>query len=421
MAGATYPVTTTTALNKIWRKVQTGVQAGLQFMIEEYQWLDEMRKFDINFSTREVIVPLDIHEDVGVASIPEDGWEARPYTPNVEELFLTWIDLNKRFTFTRRARQIDVHSRAAMITRQFAFQGKKAVQAIGRRYGDMHWGYSNGVSAVTSTVAAAQTSGTYVIKDAYGMTSLNNAAYLANLFRENEWVALIRSGSLVANAIGKVTAVNAATPSIDVTWNGSVTSADGDQIVLANSVENTTIDGTDYNRAIVGVLDILHSTSVHGLSSATVADWSPSTADTSTGGRMDGVKFRTIVHNMHNKGGGYPNQVCVAQGVQRDMISLERQSLRFRSPFSLEIDGDITARGADIKTSRRVPNGYFIGKDKKSHRKLMLLPNKPQQPVWDDGDKLQDRPVWAFTLDLPIQNVCLNRKNFGFFSGQTEQ
>ena len=219
MATATYNVTTIANVNKIWRKVQTAVQQGAEFMSEEYENLSKLRKFDVDWSAREITVPLDINQELGVASIPEGGFEARPSSVNVEELSLTWILMNARFTVSKTAKWIDQRNRNAMIERQMRFQAKKKLQAIGRRFGEYFYGFSTGVICDTST-DATQSSGTYALLDAYGIAGLGPAGNnfnVTNFFEVGDYVALIRADALVTNAIGVITAVTPATPSIAVT------------------------------------------------------------------------------------------------------------------------------------------------------------------------------------------------------------
>ena len=53
-----HPVTTTAELNEIWRRAYGGIQPGLQCMVEEYSWLEELPEIDVEFATREIVVPL---------------------------------------------------------------------------------------------------------------------------------------------------------------------------------------------------------------------------------------------------------------------------------------------------------------------------------------------------------------------------
>src|SRR5690242_19552058 len=99
MSTATYSVSTSaTTLANIWRKVQAGIIVSFQFGVEEWNWLSKLKKFDVDWSAREITAELDVNDDIGTASIPEGGFEARPSSPTTATATLTWILLNKRFT-----------------------------------------------------------------------------------------------------------------------------------------------------------------------------------------------------------------------------------------------------------------------------------------------------------------------------------
>lgn len=413
------PTTSSAGLNKLWRKVQGKLQTGLNFVSEEWSELKSLKNFEIDWSAREITVPIDIVEGTGVASIPEGGWEARPSSPNVEEITLTWVLFNKRFTATKTAKYIDKHNPQAELKKQLVYQGMKAVQALGRHYSDYFYGYGTAILARTST-NATQASGVYTLDQGYDAT-VTNGAFITDKFKVGDWVALIRAGALVTNGIGQVTAVTAATPSITVTWNGSVDADANDFIVKANSLENTTIDGTDYNRGLTGLLDIAKSASVHNLSSASVANWSVAGADT-TGGRLSGMRIHKAKDEIANYGGGKGKRLILSQGVYRDLVAQMQGALRFSDPMSLELDGEVKSKGLSFFKSRRVPPGYAFMFDGDSLFKMTLLPNPDgENPSWEDGDKLQDQSGYVFSLDWPMQMVVTNRKNFYYYSGLTEQ
>lgn len=421
MAVGTVDATTTSELNVLWRKVQSDVQQGLNFEVEEYDHLMSLKKFNVNMSTREITVPVDIQRGYGVASITEDGYEAFPSSPNGRELSLSWIDVNKRFTFTRRARWVQQYSRQAMLEDQFKYQSAKAMEAVAAHVGDYMYGYSTAYLAMVDDAGGSLTAGTshtVPLQNGYGNTAVTNAAYICRMFVVGDRVALIRSGALVES--GTITAVTPATPSIGVTWDASCDPADDDYIVKANSMETSALAGTDYNRGLPGFLDITQSTSLHGLSSATEANWAASVND-SSGGRLTGIDIRYADQEIQNWGGGRLTDMWIAQGVERDMIAQQQAAVRFNSPMGMEIDGDIKRKGTTFHSSRRVPPGMAIGYDKDAICKLSLLSGKPGEPVWDDGEKLENRPIWAFGIDLPIGMVCLNRRKTAIYTGRTEQ
>lgn len=423
MAAATYtPTTSSSGLNKIWRKVQGELQQGLQFMSEEWEALDDLENFDIDWSAREITVPIDINEGAGVASIPEGGYEARPSSPNVEEITLSWVLFNKRFTASKTARWIDTKNPEAELKKQLVYQGMKAVQDLGRHFSDYSYGYSTGVLALTDSDLAGGTD-TLTLKDAYGdaTTNIDTAAYLAAMFKVGDWVAAINDSTLVTSGIGEITAITAATPSIAVTWNGSASDTTNDlKIVKANSLENTTLAGTDFNKGLVGWLEMLTSTSVHSLASSSVANWSVAYSDTAAG-RFSGVKLHRAKDEIRNEGGGKVTDMVIDQGVYRDLIALQQAALRFSDPFAMELDGDVKSKGMKIFSSRRVPPGMVILYDRKSVKRMSLLPKPGERLAWSDGEKIKDQSGYVFCLDFPCQRVVTNRKNLAYFQNQTSQ
>ena len=424
MTQATYTVTPSSSINKIWRKIQTPLQEGAQFMSEEWESIGDLKEFDVDWSTREILFPVDLNSDAGVASIGEGAAEARPMSPNAEEGSVSPILFNKRFTISKTAKWIDQRSRAAMVERQIRWSGMKALQAVGRRFSEYFWGFSTGYMAQTST-NATQASGTYTIANAYGVSGLGpttNSFNVANFFEVGDSVALVRSGALVTNAIGVITAISTTTPSLDITWAGSVDSDADDYIVFANSLENTTLSGgTDYNRGLIGILDQMTTASICGISSSSVPKWAPGYSSTAAG-RFTGIKYRKMRQGADNKGGGKIDTLWWSNGVENDVVDQYEAAVRFNDPFGMEIDGTVKTKGVSIKTSRKVPNGYVFGWDaKKSVKKITLLPKPSGTPVWEDGDKLENSSGFIFSMDFPVGLLTTNRGNMAYLSNQTEQ
>src|SRR5690606_13353859 len=119
---------------------------------------------------------------------------------------------------------------------------------------------------------------TIPLKNAYGSSSIPGTtaaqkAFIADKFKVGDQVALVNpgGGTLVTNAIGKVTAVNPATPSITVTWiPGNVDPSDGDYVVLANGANASVLAHTSYNRCLVGLLEMMTRSEEHSLNSSHV-------------------------------------------------------------------------------------------------------------------------------------------------------
>lgn len=420
MAAATYSVTTSSSgVNKLWRKVQGDIADGFGFDVPEYDFVEMLKDYKIDVSAREFTVPVDITEGAGIADIEEGGDEAMPYTPNLEELTLGYQTMNGRFTASVTAQILDRNHRRAELRRQIVYQGAKKIQDLARHWGDYFYGFREGYLAQTST-NATQASGTYTLLNAYGQSTMNNAALVADKFKVNDRVALIRAGALVTNAIGTVTAVSASTPSIDVTWNGSVDSDANDYVVKANSLENTTIAGTSYNKGMTGITDACVTASVHGLSSASVANWSNSYANT-TAERFNGITFRRMKQSIEFYGGGKLDRLILAPGVYRDVVSLQSAALRFDDPWMLELDADLKTKGVKLLQTKRVPNGWGYGFDSRHFRKLDVMPRVDSGFSWEDGHRMENKNAYVFPITYLTGLVVTNRKCLTYVSQKTEQ
>lgn len=425
MAPATYAITTSkTDLNGLWRKVQSKLRVAANFMYQEWDDLLNFTNFDVDWSTREITAPFDLAEGVGIASIVEGGYEARPSSPAPVDASFTWCWLNGRFTVSKSSRIIQQKNAGAMLANQMKWQGRKKLEAMGRWISDSFYGFSTAVRAkVSSLVNNTTTVITVVLKDAHGIAGLGSTGsapfWVMNLVKKDEWVAFVRAGVLVANSIGQITLATPATPSVDVTFAVAPTLAANDQLVLANSLENTTLEGTDYNKGLNGVLDAMTSVSLQGISSATYPLWQPSYADTAAG-RFTNIGLRRMKQAISNSGGGTLTDIRWSFGVENDVFAQLQAGLRYDDISAMEMDGNPRAKGVTMTSTRAVPPGYVFGWDRKSVGKMVLLP-KPDAPTWGDAEKIPDRSAYVLPLDYPCQMVWLNRGNLAYASAKTEQ
>lgn len=426
MATLGYSVTTAgTDLAKIWRKIQGPLRIGFNAKCEEWGWLQDLKEYRVDHSAREVLFPVDITPETMGAAIPEGGKEANPLTTAPQEATLAFTQINKRFTRSHLAKYLDKWSSAGQIEDQMKYQGRKCLEGIVNYVGRMFYGFSTGIVAENVTDATGAGPTAYTIRDAYDVDAIDNAAFLAGFFQINDRVALLDGGALVTNAIGTISAKSAVTPSITVTWLGSVDADPGDDIVFANSVENTTIAGTDFNRWIVGLLDGTTSTSVHSLSGATHPLWT--SFQDASGGRFDLAKLRAGQYAIQNNGGGKLNRLIVANGVLTDMTIQEKSAVRWSDAMSMEFDGGVKVRSTAIVTSRKVPPGYVFGLDDgKAVFRWNLTPMPDQDGTFPDDafytneDKLQDTSADAYSLDQVIAMAWQNRSCAAVWSALTE-
>ena len=428
MAAATYSVTTGSSdLVKLARKVQGPLMTGYATECDELTWHNKLKRFKLAASQREVTAPLDIVRARGQgSSITEGGYEANPITTAPNELTFTFIHRNHRYSFSRTAELLGSQGSAADVFDKMKFQARKIREAMCEHFAFATYGYSTGVVALTST-NATQSSGTYTLKDLYGEADLDTAASLAQPFGVGSRVALRRSGSIVTNAIGSVTAVSDANGTIDVTWNGSVDSNDADEVLFANSLENTTLaGGTDHNKFPIGFLDVSNTASIHGLSSATATLWNVALAD-SSGGRFGFVKLRRGQNAIRNKGGGDPDTLVMAQAVEADMTDNLMAASRYNNTLAMQLDGATVIKGVEIKGTRWTPDSRAWLFDSSSVNVWHPVGQMPDAsgmlPDSSDNlvitDKLQDISGKAVGVDYIYARVFTNRGNIAYYSGLT--
>jgi hypothetical protein len=413
-------------LAKNFRKIQGPMITAYKKATPEWDWYDDIPEEDITISAREMTVPVDIQRQGGTAVIPEAGYEAQTFTAPLQEITLSWANLNQRWFTSFTSKYLAQRNAGGMVTgaAQLKYQAAKAMQAISIRTQQMFYGETTGVVCQTSTIAT-QASGTYALTAGYGQAGITDTTFCASFFALNDWVALVRAGALVTNAIGEITAIDNVN-GITVTWIGSVTSAANDNIVFANNSINATAatlaTGTDYNGWPVGLLSANNDTTVHGLSGGTYPDWNPAYTS-ATAGRFSAVKMRRAIQEIQNKyaaSGGF--DVLLAQGVDRDLFSAERGAVRYADPENMQLDGSYKYKGVRFLTSPAIPNGYVFVKAKGAIGKFSLLP-KPDEStgaVWDDGWKAEDRNGLKFSVDWPFAFVVKARRGLAQFSNQTE-
>ena len=252
MATATYTPTlssdATLGLANLWRKIQAGVVVAFQFGVEEWNWIQKLKKFNVNWSAREITLELDINDDVGTAMIQEGGYEARPSSPTSVTATITLVRANKRFTITKDAQYIQQQQGTrGQLESQLKWQSKKAIDGIRRKIGDMFYGTSTGTAALAGT----QSSQSVPLTGLYGVSGLGTSTSnrkASDLFRVNDVVSFLNpsGNTLRASQFNTVTAVTAAGLAFGAV-PGTITAAD--LAVFCNNLENTT--NTEIGRAHV--------------------------------------------------------------------------------------------------------------------------------------------------------------------------
>lgn len=433
MAAATLSYSTAgTSLNLVYRTIQGAMYTAYQNQVEEWDLIQDIDENDITISARSMEVPVDLTPAGGAAMIAEGNAEAIMFTPNLNKLTLTWVNLNQRFGVTLTAKYLDQSSKDGMVTRQLRYQAMKAMESIANRVGMQFYGFSTGSVALLAGSGAqlTATTATLTLTSAYGDTTVTDANFIAQLIRGNEQIALQRGATLVPNAIGQTNSsgptVSGTAVTVIVTFIGNITASASDILIFANSAidaTNSTLAlGTDANNWPVGLKDGTETASVHSLSSSTVPLWAAAYTDSTTA-RYSVILERKARQAIQNKGGGKANLRIISNGVQNDVLDAERAAYRVDDANNINFDGAYKTKGITEFTSRHVPNGhvFLLDKGKALSKFSLTKPPTESAPAWADGDKVQNYNALAFSIDWPWAIVWKRRGCAAAFKGKTEQ
>jgi len=391
--------------------------------VPEYSWTDDIPDEDIIPSGRQNLIPLDVQRGVGAAQIADAGFEAQTTTPQLQEGSFVFNHTNARFAISLRAQAFDKAARGNFIIRQIKYQSIKCIEAVMRKWALMYYGFSTAVLCQCNGSQGSNTSHTITLKNGFGLTTITNPTYLANMFAIGEGVALISGGALVANAIGVVTAVDNVNGTITVSWGGnSVTITDGNQIVFANAVTDATITATDSGNWNVGLLDANVSDSVHNLAKSAVPTWGPALYDT-TGGSLGFVKVKKMRQALENNGDTTLRRVVYSNGVENDFQARERAALLWTNSGAMNVDANVKAKGVSFDTSRFVPPTYAfcIGADAMGKKVITEKPGEDDTIDFGQLYKAEDRSALKGGVDVISAVIYRSRSRIGAYGALNEQ
>ncbi|MCR4338865.1 MAG: hypothetical protein NUW01_03145, partial [Gemmatimonadaceae bacterium] len=108
MATNPAPATTTVAnLSELSKKTNTDVMVGIRRKTKEYGWFDDTPDEKITPSGNEMRLVVDIQYQTGGAMIPDGNYEDQATTVVPTSGTFTFVQLNKRYSFTTKAKAFD--------------------------------------------------------------------------------------------------------------------------------------------------------------------------------------------------------------------------------------------------------------------------------------------------------------------------
>lgn len=430
IAGNSVTANTVANLQQLFKKTQTGMLTALQDQTPELKWLRKTPLASLIPSGLEMRLILNVLFQSTGQMIPDGGYEATTSVAAPQDGTVTFVQYNNRFALTGLGRLFDRYAKSGEVMAMNYYAAKKVLEGMGRKMGMQHYGYSTGTVALVDTTATVTTTdvllrkpfGSSLVAATNAGATTNELTYMAQLFRGLDVVGPIHSSDVVTNGQGTVNSVSNSGGSINVTTaGGSSTWTANDPIVFFNSVTDTTKAGTELNLWPNGLLDVTQSSSLHGLATSTAPNWASYTD--SSGGRFGFIKLRKGQQYINNYGGTEPDTLIVSNGVLNDMTDAERAARIYPGTSMFDLDGNIKAKGIEIRTSLLAPPGLAFLYDSEVYTKLELgdLPSEDGGPDLFEIDKLPNQNVWAASLNYAYLRACTNRAAVSCYSGLTEQ
>lgn len=435
ITGNTNTVNTVSALSQVFKKTQTGMLEALQDQTPELKWLRKTPMASLIPSGLEMRLILNVLFQGGGQMIPDGGNEATTGVAPAQYGTVTFVQYNDRFVLTGLGRMFDRYASQGEVVKLNYYSAQKIMEAMGRKIGFQTYGFSTGTVALVDGVNTGTTLD-IPLRSVYGTTLMgaSNATmtarqktYAAQMFRgqtsatTGESIGILRAGSLITNGQGNVNSVSNANGSINVTFPGSVTTADGDAIVFFNSVNSITEAGTEKNLWPTGMFDVTQSPSLYGLSSTTAPNWASYTD--SSGGRYGFIKQRIGEQYINNYGGTEPDRLILSNGVLNDATAAERAARIYTNTSMFDLDGNLSKKGVEMQTSLLAPTATAFLYDSSTYTKLELgdLPSENGGPDLFYADKLPNVDQWAMALNYAYLRADTNRAAMVAYTGLTEQ
>ena len=432
IAGNAVNSNTVSSLNQLFKKTATGLLDALQASTPELKWLKKTPDASLIPSGLEMRLILNVVFQRQGQMIPDGGYEATTSIAAPQNGTVTFVQYNDRFALTGLGRMYDKYAKQGEVMRLNYYGAKKVMEGMGRKIGYQTYGYSTGTIAVVDTTQTVSTNTNVLLKQAFGSSLIGNTnasatanqlTYLAQLFRSTgDIIGPLSAADVVTNGQASIVSATNSTGSINVTTaGGNSTWTAGNPIVFFNSVTDTTKAGTELNLWPSGLLDATQSTTLHGLATSTAPNWASYT-DTS-GGRFGFIKLRKGQQYINNYGGTEPDTLILSNGVLDEATAAERAARIYPGVSMFDLDGNLKAKGIDIRTSLLAPPAIAFLYDSEAFTKLDMgdLPSEDGGPDLFDIDKLPNQNIWVASLNYAYLRATLNRAAIACFSALTEQ
>jgi hypothetical protein len=421
----------TTIIDNIWRPVYGKLVKGLRLLTPEWAGLKQLKGFT-QLSPRSINWPIELVHGGGMAFSSDGGSTARASSNAPPEATDDWTHLVGRFEIGFDE-LVDGKMGASAIEKQVRYQAADKLRSFQRAVAMGFYGYPDAILFHATGNSVSNPAGTqtaFEIDSIYG-----DAGALASHFRirdyltdEKDYVNVKAAETAVSrNATpAQVKAIAESTDIITVdsgTYFGASVAAN-DAVVLANQILSGSAD--DLNLGLNGLLHLTRGTTVHGLASATYADWVAGVNVSSYGSALGGADLYEWFETIEQRSGhpvkwGYTTvkAIAAAGGAELDQRRYGADEDTMRLGFK-----KLNVMGVQVEGRPYVPPGFlFLGSPTAM---MKIAPDEDVRDVVEMGNRAggfqqyQDRLGFYKDQIIRAQMGVVSRLGLGVVSGVTE-
>lgn len=419
-----------TIINNIWRPVYGKLVRALRLLTPEWERLGKLENFG-QLSPRAIYWPVELVHGGGIAYTTDGGSTARATSNEPAEATDTWKHMVGRFEVSYDALDGESNGKMAAqsIEKQVKYQAQDKLRSFKRSVAMNFYGHNTGIVFLAEGTAS-NPSGTATkvrVNDLYGEAGLT-FDYIRRYLTVNKDYVNVHSGTTsTVRGGGKVTAIDETNADITLDTSSAINAsvADGDAIVLNNQILSGSAD--DMDLWMNGLLDITRGTTLHGLATATWADWRAGVNQSSYGQTLSGSDLYSWFEDIEQESDHAPQWVYTTTGVIAAAGGAELDQRRYGADEDTMRLGfkKLNVMGVVAEGRPYTPAGHaFIGSN--TALKKLSPDEGGVDDVIDTGDKAgtfkQYQNQLGFYKDqiFRAQLCAVSRLGLGVVSGITE-
>jgi hypothetical protein len=416
-------------INTIWRPVYGKLQKGIRLLLPEWKNLKKVENFR-QLSLRQINWPVELVNGGGIVFTSDGGSTAKATSNEPPEATDSWIHMAGRFEIGYDAISMNNDGRVAaqQIKKQLGYQAADKLRSLQRAVAIGFYGFPD-ATLFLAEGTASNPSGNQTrvrLKDLYGITGLTPRNVRSYITKDKDIVAVHSGATATVRGSGKVIAINESTLDIDLDSASAfhLTVAAGDNVVLFNQALTGAAD--DFNLGINGLLHLMTSDTVHGISATNQPDWDVGFEVANLAAALSGASLYKAFEEIEQESNMRPQWVWTTTGAIAAAGGAELDQRRYGADEDTMRLGfrKLNIMGVQAEGRPYCPAGYaFIGSNSALRR---IAPDEDPKDLIQSGDRSggfkQYENTLGFYKDIVFrtQLAVTARKGLGYYGGVTE-